>query len=485
MLNQLDVIKNASILIEEKKYTEAKEILNNFIKINKTIRIDIKFYYTLYLVSERLREFQSAKKYLEKCFKINPNNHIVLNNLGNLFFKEGNIEKAENLYLQSLNLKNNYLIVIINLAILYQNVGNFENSKKYYLKAIELSPEKFSIYYNLSRFDKDFLRQDKILFIENIIRKKKISLIEMSYGFFLLAEYEKKKKKFSKEIEYLDKAHELLFNSNKIANLKTLDYWKKIIPKKYNKFIFENLNVDNKLREFKPIFIVGLPRSGSTVIEVLLSSGKNKIKSLGEASIFNGIIAKKFTSENKSDLDLKIVGDQILKIFEDRNYVMKNKVFVDKSLENFFYIDVIIKIFPNAKFINSTRNIEDNIFAIFKQSLSKISWTHSLENILDYVNNYFKTINYFSKKYPEKILSINLEELTNNSEIISKKIYSFCDLEWSEKILDFHSRKDLLISTASNIQIRENIKRYDYQKYKPYYDLLNNYKKKYIWLNKN
>ena len=164
---------------------------------------------------------------------------------------------------------------------------------------------------------------------------------------------------------------------------------------------------------------------------------------------------------------------------------MKNKVFIDKSLENFFYIDLINKIFPNAKFINSTRNIEDNIFAIFKQSLSKISWTHSLENILDYVNNYFKTINYFSKKYPEKILSINLEELTNNSEIISKKIYSFCDLEWSEKILDFHSRKDLLISTASNIQIRENIKRYDYQKYKPYYDLLNNYKKKYIWLNKN
>ena len=86
MLNQLDVIKNASILIEKKKYTEAKELLNNFIKINKTIRIDIKFYYTLYLVSERLREFQSAKKYLEKCFKINPNNHIVLNNLGNLFF---------------------------------------------------------------------------------------------------------------------------------------------------------------------------------------------------------------------------------------------------------------------------------------------------------------------------------------------------------------------------------------------------------------
>ena len=483
MLNQLDIIKRASILIEERKYFQAKEILHDFIKINKTSKIDIKFYYTLYLVSERLREFQSAKKYLEKCLKINEKNHIFLNNLGNIFFREGNIEKAEKLYLKSFNLKSDYLIVNINLAILYQNIGNFEKSKNYYLKAIELSPGQLSIYYNLSRFDKKFLNEDKITFIQKIINLKKVSLLESSYGFFLLAEYEKKKKNFLKEIEYLNKAHKSLFNSNKVANLKTLNYWKKIIPQRYNKFIFINKNFDNRLEKFKPIFIIGLPRSGSTVIEVLLSSGKKRIKSLGEASIFNGIIAKEFSFENKNSIDLKLVSDQILKIFEDRNYVLKNKVFIDKSLENFFYIDVIMKIFPKAKFINSTRNIKDNIFAIFKQSLSKIAWTHSLEDILTYSDNYFKIMKHFSNKYPEKILTIDLEELTNDSKNISKKIYSFCELEWSEQILDFYNRKDLLISTASNIQIRENIKKYDHDKYKTYWDLLNNYNKKYSWLN--
>ncbi len=483
MSNQLDVIQKAAVLIEERKYLKAKEILNTFIKNNKTSKIDIKFFYTLYLVSDRLREFQNAKKYLEKCLKINANNHIVLNNLGNIFYREGNTTKAEKFYLQSYNLKENYLIVVLNLAILYQNLGNFKKAKEYYFKAIKLSPKQLSIYYNLSRIDRDYIDDDKISFIKNILDKEKIGDLEKSYGFFILAEYEKKRKDFSKEVKNLIKAHEFVFNSNKKNNLKALDYWKKIIPKIYNKFTFNNDEVQGELNEFKPIFIIGLPRSGSTVIEALLSSGKLKITSLGESSIFNGIVAREFSPKNKNLIDLNLVIDQILKTYSEKNYNLKNKIFIDKSLENFFYIDIIVKVFPNAQFINSIRNIEDNIFAIFKQSLSKISWTHSLENILEYTDNYLKVMNYFSKKYPKKILTINLEELTNNLELISKKIYSFCNLEWSEEILKFSDRKDLLISTASNIQIRENIKKYENNKYKPYKKYIDIYKNKYPWLN--
>ena len=66
---------------------------------------------------------------------------------------------------------------------------------------------------------------------------------------------------------------------------------------------------------------------------------------------------------------------------------LKNNIFIEKSLENFFYIEIILKIFPKAKFINSVRNTKDNIVAIFQQFLSKISWSHSIEDILEYTNN--------------------------------------------------------------------------------------------------
>ena len=94
-------------------------------------------------------------------------------------------------------------------------------------------------------------------------------------------------------------------------------------------------------------------------------------------------------------------------------------------------------------------------------------------------------MDYFVKKYPSKIFSLDLEELTNKPEETSKKIYSFINLKWNERVLDFHKRKDLIISTASNIQIRRNIQKYDHEKYRPYKYLLKNFVNKYSWLNNN
>ena len=65
----------------------------------------------------------------------------------------------------------------------------------------------------------------------------------------------------------------------------------------------------------------------------------------------------------------------------------------------------------------------------------------------------------------------------------TKKLYSFCNLEWSEKALNFYNRKDLLVSTASNIQIRKKVNSYDREKYKPYNDLLKKFTDKYGWIN--
>jgi len=481
MLNQLEIIKKASILIEKKKFIQAKQILIDFQKNAKNLKIDIKFYYSLYLVSEALNETQNAKKNLEKCLKINKDNHIVLNNLGNIFLREGKIDKAEQLYLNSHNLKNDYLLAIVNLAILYQNTGKLENAKKFYKKAIELSPGRISIYFNLSRIDKNFINEEKIIHLSNLIENEK-DLSELSYGYFLLAENERKKKNFDLEIDYLQKANQFSFNSMKEKNLKTLDYWKNVITKKYNKFSFNEFDSKNELEKFKPIFIIGLPRSGSTITEVLLSSGRKKIKSLGESSIFNGILAKGFSNKEDLSIDLNSVKNKIIEIFQNKNFTPQS-FFIDKSLENFFYIEVILKIFPNAIFINTTRNIEDNIIAIFKQSLSKLSWTHSLEDILNYIDTYLKVIDNFEKKYPNKILSISLEELSNNIKDVTKKLYNFCDLEWTEDVLEFHKRQDLLISTASNIQIRGQINKYDNKKYEPYKIVLKNFFSKYDWLN--
>ena len=280
-----------------------------------------------------------------------------------------------------------------------------------------------------------------------------------------------------------------MFEDKINKNKHTLNYWQNIIPLKYDKFNFVNENNKSVLTDYKPIFIIGLPRSGSTVVEAILSSGATKIKTLGESSIINGTVVtthNEFKNNENTKIDLDILNNKISQIMNDRNLLNEeNQIFIDKSLENFFYIDIILKIYPNAKFINSFRNIEDNIFAIFQQSLEKLSWTQSLDDILKYIDTYLKVIEFYKKKYPKKIFSLDLSKLTIKPEEISKQLYDFCNLKWNHSVLDFYNRKDLLISTASNVQVRNRIKKYDYDRYKPYKYLLKNFVNKYSWLINN
>ena len=69
------------------------------------------------------------------------------------------------------------------------------------------------------------------------------------------------------------------------------------------------------------------------------------------------------------------------------------------------------------------------------------------------------------------------------TDIETKKIFEFCELNWNEKIFEFHKRDDLYIKTSSNVQLRTGIQSYDYNKYKRYYSLFKDYKKNYEWLN--
>ena len=247
-------------------------------------------------------------------------------------------------------------------------------------------------------------------------------------------------------------------------------------------FQLEKEIADN-LKNLEPIFIIGLPRSGSTVIEAILSSGKKKILNLGETNLINWSV---ITTPKKrmSSLDSRLICSKLEIALGNLGVsISKNNTFIEKSLENFFYIEIILKIFPKAKFINTSRNIKDNILAIFQQFLSKISWSNSLEDILEYTNNYLKIIKFFKKRYPNKILSVKLEELTFNKEEVAKNIYEFCELEWDKKALEFYKRKDLFTSTASNLQIRNGLHSYDKNKYKSYQYLLKSFEDKYEWLN--
>ena len=302
----------------------------------------------------------------------------------------------------------------------------------------------------------------------------------------------KKKNEYKSEIDYLKKSHIDIFNSKKNYNLQSNYYYQEIISKKFEKIIFSNIKKKNfNFEKSFPIFIVGLPRSGSTLVETILTDN-DKIKGLGENYVINmavlnqisgKIFANNFDKKNfELSIDCPELESFVLKKFSNLFEFNENIRFVDKTLENFFNIDIILNLFPNAKFLHCFRNLNDAVIAIFQSLLPTLSWTHNLDDITNYIDDYLKIIKYFKKKYPDKIMDIKLENLTENNEKIGKKIFNFCNLDWSNKSLNFSKKKDLQIKTTRNVQLREKVTKYDYDKYKQYKFILNDYTKKYKWL---
>ncbi len=487
--NQL--IKKAKTFFESHQFENANNCLQHILK---SFELDTDKKSNLYLliadINTKLNNFKEANDYLLRYLKINPNTPKVLNLIANNFSKVQQYKKAEEYYLKAINLKQDYDEALINLALLFDNLGKKKDALNYYKKAITINPNNLGVLFNMYKLENKTLNDKKISSIEKYLSLNDKDFFNIASGYYLLAQNENKKKNITKEIYFLEKANNYSFRSKEKINEQALNYWLNIIPKKFDNFTFiENNSNFEEAKNFNPIFIVGLPRSGSTLTETIISSSKNYILSFGESNLVNWSLLnthRKILFNNNSNvaLDIDLIQNKLLNSYKNLNNNDGNQKlhFIDKSLENFYYIDLILKIFPNAKFIHTHRNLEDNIFSIYKEFLHKISWSHSLENILSYVDNYLKVIQKIKTKYYDKVISISLEKLTAKPEDISKYIYQFCDLEWDENCLNFQKRKDLYSSTASNNQIRAGIQNYNDKQYENYRFLINKYKSRYNWL---
>ena len=315
-----------------------------------------------------------------------------------------------------------------------------------------------------------------------IVQKK-----NLAYGNFLLSSYELLTKNYKKEFNYLLKGHLCYFESEKKKFKKEVDYSLNKLPSikelvNFNKF---NKNISKVNHEIKPIFIIGVPRCGSTLIEKVIASGTQYISIGEETGILNAFITQKINQKLLLNSNLENFQTEIIEKYKQKRLIQKKSdyIFTDKSLDNFFYIGIIKEIFPNAKVINCRRNALSTIMSTLKTNLIDVSWAHNLEHIFEYTNIYYRIIENFKKTLPNFIYELQYEKFVNDPEIESKKLLKFCDLPWNIKCLEFYKRKDLISKTASSVQIRKAIYKDPISKYLPYKQFLYKYGNKYSWFN--
>jgi len=432
-----------------------------------------------------LKELKEALSCYQKAIEINPKIVTAHNNLGLLYRDLQDSENSIKCYQKAIELEPSYANSHHNLGQIYKEMGQFEKSIKSHKAAIKYEPNDLINYYFLSELEKNTVDKNLKGKIEKILLGDKTTVKNLAYGNYLLAKYERKRKNYEKELNYLVKGHNNFYKTKQ----KKFD--------ENNKYCFDGvhqvmkgakLEPSNKKDDIKakPIFIIGVPRSGSTLVERIIGSGKEFIPVGEETGVIGRYVLDKVQVKQSLNLgDVNSVRNELFAIYKDRGLMLKkyNYTFTDKSLDNFLYLELIREIYPNAKIINCKRDVFSSIVSIFQNNLTELSWTHNLENIFRYFDNYFKIIENYNAVNSNFIYELQLEKLINNPAEEAKKLMKFCELPWDKKCLEFYKRKDLISKTASNIQVRQAIFKHPSNKYLPYKKYIDKYGKKYSWFN--
>ena len=216
-----------------------------------------------------------------------------------------------------------------------------------------------------------------------------------------------------------------------------------------------------------PIFIVGLPRAGSTLLEQILAShsqvdGTMELHNiLGLASRLRG--RNQSSQENQYPKNLAEINTDYFKRFgqqfidETQVYREQAPMFIDKMPNNFLHIGLIKLILPNAKIIDARRSPMACCFSGFKQLFAEgQDFSYSLEDIGRYYRAYLKLMDHWDKVLPGFVLTVNHEDVVDDLEKQVSRMLNFCGLEFEQACIDFHKTKRN-IKTPSSEQVRQPI----------------------------
>ena len=466
-----EVIEGANILLNKRKH----QVLFNIISLayqskgdyKKSIEIMEKalqansknphFLNNIGLSYFKLDEFKKAEKFYHRGLETEPKYINILNNLGNLKRDLNLTEDAIEYYKKTIAINSKLVEPLFNLSLSYESLGKFEEAKECLEKIFKLNPkftEADRVYSSILKYSKD---HQHLIQMKNKLDNEDLSDKQKSHLYFGLGKYFEDIEDYETSFDYYSKGNKIIKNFTKYEIKKDQIYFEKL-----KNFDYEKLNIDVANSHRDLIFIVGMPRSGTSLVEQILSSHDNVFG--GGELTFLEKISKKIIS--KFEADEKPKQEEIIELIPDCKNEYLNKIsnldntkafFTDKAPLNFRYIGIIKYVFPKAKIINCVRDPLSIGWSNFKNFFSgSLFFSNSLSDIGKFYLMYEEMMNFWMKKYPDVIYNIEYSKLIENPKPEIEKLLEFCGLDWDEKCLNHHNNKRS-IKTASSTQARKPI----------------------------
>ena len=449
---------NYGLLLESKKNID--KAIDVYLTAINYFPKDPNFYNKLALLKKYQGRYEDAKKLFLKSIDLDPRFEFGYINLGNLFSSLGKYKKAEKLYRKVLEFNPNSVLVNLNLGMLLMDNGEFKEAQKLFLKTIEIDPKATNAFFQLSKLKssyhtksfKEDLFNEKLLINQNDLSKVNI--------YFARA-----------NINHLDKKYNESKDNLILANSIKLKYFNSDSEKRINfpNFIYEKYakrikDLNSSFEKKNYIFIVGMPRSGSTLIESIISLNE-EVFDLGESEAIPNSYSIWLKNQDKFSLL-----DLYKKEIKDES--ISKKYITDKNLFNYGYIPIILQKIKGSRIIHTYRNPLDNVLSIYRSNFTGgYAYSSSLIDIARVLINQKRLMLNYKNLFPNHIYSINYDYLVSDPDVEIRNLIKWLNFDWDEKYLSPHLnlRK---VSTTSQVQVRSPINRKSLSGWKNYKDLL-------------
>jgi tetratricopeptide (TPR) repeat protein len=450
----------ARVTIETRQLDIALKALETAVKLDASIS---EYWAFLAIVYSQTGNMLKAENAARAAQKIGSDKAYVLHPIAHVLSVLGYFKEATNNLQKATQISPDNSIYHRALGVCLLETGNLIGAQQSLNKAVALNPNDAESWWILSSLvkAKDNGMADQLIAIMNKIKTKTLprQLAYLGYAAGKLFE----------DTKCWDTAFEA-FERGAAAKRCIVDYDRLQAKKTFE--ILKTVCTDNWLQtsvnefdEPAPIFIIGQPRTGTTLVDRIISS-HSLVHSAGEPlqlamslRAITGTRTKEFISAELISKSKNVTGAELAESYLSglANLRGTTPYFIDKFPMNFMLVGFIVKAFPKAKIIHVTRNPADTCFAVFKQLFEEV-YQHSYDQceMAEHYVMYHNLMEYWHNIMPGKIFDIAYEDVVADNESQARSLIQFLGLDWEDACINFEKNNTAVV-TASAAQVREKV----------------------------
>ena len=405
---------------------------------------------------QELGQLDEAVKCYKKALAYKPEYAEAHHNLGIVLVELGQLDNAIKCYQEALAINPQYADAHNSFGNALQELGQLDEAVKCYEKALAYKPEYTEALLNLSGIKKYTANDPQISIMQSLYSRSDLNLSNRIHLCFALA-------KVNEDLGEQDELFEFLHEGNRLRK-QELNYSLNSSQNQSStvkKMFSSPPSLSYEPSTIRPVFIVGMPRSGTTLVEQIIAS-HHAVHGAGELnnlSKFISPILKSHYTKNKSSLnekDLLTMRKQYLDLLS--SFKVPENVITDKMPLNFRFIGFILSAIPEAKIVHLKRDARATCWSIYKYYFGNKGngFSYNLDDLAGFYGLYADLMDFWHQSFPDQIYDLCYEDLTTNQKEETRKLLEYCELDWDENCLNFHTSKRV-VKTASALQVRQKM----------------------------